>query len=250
MRKLIALAVALSMLALGTALAEAPNAATLTLTFAENPTTGYEWTFASGDEAVLTIADNGYTVLPDPKDAEGTGGTHSWTLTGKAEGDTTATFILKQNWEGGEETAKVVYTYHVGADGALTQTAVEGIPAMYMPDRAAFLLKENPTTGFTWAYTLSTEGVLAAEEDTFEAADTTDADPAVAGAGGAHLWVFKAVAPGDVTVTFQYARSWETGVAPEATVTYDCHVDENLYVTLTNAGGDYETYDLIFGAAN
>lgn len=249
MKKVLAIVLTLTLMAFGTAFAQTAAQPAVTLTFSENPTTGYQWSFSSGDEAILTITDNGYAAAANPTNAEGVGGAHSWTLTGNAEGDTTATFTLGQNWEGGEETAKLTYTFHVDADKNLTQTAVEGIPEFYMPDRAAFLLAENPTTGFEWAYKLSADGILTFERDVFESPTDNADNTALAGAGGAHLWVFKTAAPGDVVVTFAYARSWEENVKPEATVTYKCHVDDALNVSLTEVGGDYETYDLILGSA-
>ena len=248
MKKVLAIALTLAILSFGAALAETAAQTDITLVFSENPTTGYEWTFASSDEAILTIADNGYASAAVPTAAEGVGGTHSWTLSGKAEGDATATFTLGQNWEGGEVTTKLVYDIHVDKDKKLTSTLTEGIPELYMPDRAAFLLAENPTTGFQWAYKLSADGILTFVSDEYDPfGDTNDGTGTAVGSGGGHLWIFKTTAPGDVTVTFEYARSWETGVKPEATVTYKCHVDEALNVSLVEVGGDYETYDLTMG---
>jgi inhibitor of cysteine peptidase len=73
-------------------------------------------------------------------------------------------------------------------------------------------LDENPTTGYSWAYTMAPEGILALENDAFVNAPTSET---VVGAGGTHTWTFKVVAGGCVRLTFQYYRPWE---APETAV--------------------------------
>lgn len=249
MKKVLALVLALALLGTGSAWAESPAATLPTLTFSENPTTGYTWGFASSDEAILAVADGGYTPLPNADSAEGRGGTHTWTLTGIAAGEAEATFTLRQDWDGGEVLDTLVYTCQVGADLSVTVAQVAGIPEQYMPDKAVVLLLENPTTGFTWAYQASTEGILTLDQDTFIAPTGDQDGQAAVGAGGYHLWVFSGAAEGDVTLTFGYARSWETGVVPEATVTYGIHVDSALQVSLVEIDGDFAQYDVLMAGA-
>jgi len=73
-------------------------------------------------------------------------------------------------------------------------------------------LDENPTTGYSWAFTMAPEGILALDTDAFVNAPTSEN---VVGAGGTHTWTFKVVAGGCVRLTFQYYRPWE---APETAV--------------------------------
>ena len=73
-------------------------------------------------------------------------------------------------------------------------------------------LDENPTTGYSWAYTMAPADILALENDAFVNAPTSET---VVGAGGTHTWTFKVVAGGCVRLTFQYYRPWE---APETAV--------------------------------
>ena len=242
MKKLVALLMVLTLLTFSFAIAETAPA-TVPVTFVENPTTGYTWTVKSSDEAVLTIVDNGYAAAPNPENLDGKGGTHGWTLTGKAEGDATATFVFGQAWDGGETADTIVYTVHVGADLGVTVTDVTGYPDMYDPLKGAVLLTENPTTGYAWAYKASAEGILKLDWDEFVAPDSAKDGETLMGEGGFHIWVFSGVAEGDVTLTFDYAQSWEAGVTPDATVTYTFHVDKDLAVTLVEVGGDYADYD-------
>ena len=244
MKKVLAVLLSLSLFAFGTAWAQTAALPSLTVTFVENPTTGYTWSVAVSDAAILSLVDPGFTAAPGG--AEGAAGTHSWMLTGLAEGDATVTFTYAQGWEGGEGLQPIVYTIHVDAQLQLTVASVTGYPELYMPDKGAVLLLENPTTGYQWSYTLSAEGVLTLERDAYTAPEVT---PGTAGAGGTHLWVFAPAGEGDVTATFVYARSWEKDVEPEATVTYTFHVDASGAVTLTEMGGDYETYDPLMATA-
>ena len=240
MKKLAALLTALVLLALGTAAAQT-TPATVTVTFVENPTTGYTWAVSNGDENVLAIEDAGYTAAANPGNLEGVGGSHRWVLTGKGEGDAAVTFVFGQAWDGGEVADTIVYTVHVAADLAVTVTGTTGNPDLYDPLKGAVLLNENPTTGYSWAYKASTEGILKLDWDKFVAPDT-GAD-AMVGQGGYHMWVFSGLAEGETTLTFAYARSWEEGVTPDATVTYTFTVAKDLTVTLKEVGGDYSEYE-------
>ncbi|SCZ79789.1 protease inhibitor I42 family protein [Acidaminobacter hydrogenoformans] len=73
-------------------------------------------------------------------------------------------------------------------------------------------LEENPSTGYSWGYSLSVEGILALESDAYVAGETSEN---VVGAGGHHTWTFKVFEQGCVRLTFQYYRPWE---APETAV--------------------------------
>lgn len=248
MKKLVAILLALAVMTAGYALAEAAPTTTLTITFLENPTTGYTWVYTVSDEAVLAVTDNGYAAADNPEGLEGAGGTHSWTVEGKAAGKADITFTYRQDWEGGEVSDTVKYVYKVDTDLTVAVFEVDGIPELYIPNQTAILLLENPTTGFTWACKASAEGVLQSDGDYYVPAEEPKEGETQVGAGGYHMWLFTGIAEGDVTLTFTYARSWEEGVTPEATVTYAIHVDKALNVTTTEVGGDYAKYDVEMGA--
>ena len=237
MKKGVVLILTVLLLFLGTSLAETPTGSQQ-ITFTENPTTGYTWQVKSSDEGILSIQDQGYAADPNPGDAVGTGGTHTWNLLGQAEGDATATFTYGQGWEGGQTGATVEYACHVATDMSIEFTVVTGIPALYMPDKAAVLLLENPTTGYQWTCQMSAEGILTLEQDEY-----LPPAEALEGAGGQHLWVWSGAKAGDVTLTFAYARSFEPDVAPDASVTYTFSVDADGRVHLREMGGDYASYD-------
>ena len=68
----------------------------------------------------------------------------------------------------------------------------------------------NPSTGYTWRLATPPDpAVLTLVRS--EYAPSVQPRP---GAPGAQVWTFKTVAPGKVTLVFEYVRPWETDVAP------------------------------------
>ena len=84
-------------------------------------------------------------------------------------------------------------------------------------DIGQVVLSGNPTTGYSWNYTISDGSILepAGEQHQYDAADA-------AGAGGMFIWNFRALKAGTATITLKYYRSWigESDAAPEDNITY------------------------------
>jgi predicted secreted protein len=263
----IALALAFAVTLIGHACAETgKDTSSLTVRFAENPTTGYTWSVSVSDNDVLAVIDNGYvadeaaettvtaeaTVTTETTETTeatatteapaGAGGAHSWIVAGKGKGEATVRFSLTQGTLDGDTAATVGYDCSVDKNSRLTVTALTGVPEYYMPDHAVIELKENPSTGYEWTYKADVEGILTPERDAYTETAAAVTEDLLVGAGGVHLWAFVAETPGDVTLTFTYVRAWESGSEPAATVTYTYHVDAGLNATLTATGGDYAAY--------
>jgi inhibitor of cysteine peptidase len=81
-------------------------------------------------------------------------------------------------------------------------------------DTVQVILAGNPTTGYSWSTTLSDKdaAVLQQRGEAVYAQESTD--PSLVGGGGTFAFTFKAAAPGQVVLKFDYARPWETGGAP------------------------------------
>lgn len=90
-------------------------------------------------------------------------------------------------------------------------------------------LEENPSTGYSWGYSLSAEGILALDSNAYVAGQTAEN---VVGAGGHHTWTFKVLEQGCVRLTFQYYRPWE---APETAV------ETRIYAVNVGEGGLVES---------
>lgn len=88
-------------------------------------------------------------------------------------------------------------------------------------------LQGNPTTGYTWNYNISDEGIIKEESQKY----ISDAkDLKIQGAGGVYTWKFSGLKEGSTKVTFRYGRSWEKEVFK--TKTYMFAVDKNLNVVV------------------
>jgi len=97
-----------------------------------------------------------------------------------------------------------------------------GCAGMQKQKTATVELEGNPTTGFSWVYTISPEGVLREVTNKYMA---HKADKGMAGSGGKFIFVFKAAAAGEAELVFSYRRVWEEGIPALKTVNYRVNVD-------------------------
>jgi inhibitor of cysteine peptidase len=77
-------------------------------------------------------------------------------------------------------------------------------------DDIQVVLSGNPTTGYSWATSLSPadKAILDQQGDAVYAQQSTG--QSVVGAGGTFTFTFKAAGAGQVTLKFGYARAWES----------------------------------------
>ena len=94
---------------------------------------------------------------------------------------------------------------------------------------AKITLEGNPTTGYTWVYAMSPEGIVREVSSEYIPDKTKDN---VAGSGGKFVFVFEAISPGETEITFSYLRTWETGIPAIKTVIYRALVDDRNNLTL------------------
>ena len=139
MKKMIAIVFVCTLLTFGVALGGTVD---YPITFTENPTTGYEWTYTVSDDTVLAVADEEYAA-PDSEMA-GAPGTHTWVLSGLKEGEASVIFTYARSWESAPDDPVVTMTFTVDADMNLTLSSSEGVPEKYMPDKAVVQLIEKP----------------------------------------------------------------------------------------------------------
>ena len=95
------------------------------------------------------------------------------------------------------------------------------------PENPAVILAANPTTGYTWAVEIADEAVVSVTDDGI-APDSEE----LTGAGGMQRFELVGKAQGYTTVTFVYARSWETEEEPVYKLVCDLSVDGDLKVTV------------------
>jgi inhibitor of cysteine peptidase len=83
-------------------------------------------------------------------------------------------------------------------------------------------LDENPTTGYTWNYSISDDGKI---ELLFDEYIQDEVEDGIVGAGGVHEWTFNATESGEVEITFEYYRSWEGVEGSINTIIYKITVE-------------------------
>jgi predicted secreted protein len=90
-------------------------------------------------------------------------------------------------------------------------------------------LEGNATTGYSWIYTMSPEGIIHELSNEYIPNKTNDG---IVGSGGKYIFTFEAVSEGEAELVFSYLRKWETGVSPLNTVTYKAIVNNKNNLTL------------------
>ena len=78
-------------------------------------------------------------------------------------------------------------------------------------DEFAVRLPENPTTGYRWEVRSRADAVCALASDEYQAPKPTP------GAGGAHVWAFRATRRGSAELLLVYRRPWDEPSKPEKT---------------------------------
>ncbi|MBR6736655.1 MAG: protease inhibitor I42 family protein, partial [Oscillospiraceae bacterium] len=74
------------------------------------------------------------------------------------------------------------------------------------PEIISINLEENPTTGYLWSYTAEPADILKEVGCEFKEPQSNG----LVGTSGVRIFTFEPIKDGEVTVTFNYSRSWET----------------------------------------
>ncbi|NME82041.1 protease inhibitor I42 family protein [Clostridium sp. SM-530-WT-3G] len=133
-------------------------------------------------------------------------------------------------------------TYLLGQDGAMVTgsklykfkpsgeliSAEPYIDEAKKQKQAEVSLYGNPTTGYTWEYTIGDNSIVKLDSKDFISENT---DPEVCGAGGTFTWKFSGLKAGTTEITFKYLRPWDESSLYE-TKTYVCTVDKDKNILL------------------
>ena len=133
--------------------------------------------FSNGDEVIVT------------GELKGEGGTHY------SRGDFWASDIV------------VVLLAPVGSVPVSVDASYDGKEVDVLVGRSLRVtLESNPTTGFQWELTESSDQTVLKQTDhEFKAPET-----ALVGAGGHEVWTFEALKKGESTISMEYSRPWES----------------------------------------
>lgn len=179
----------------------------------ENQTTGFTWHYIIEDESIVEVASDEYKIAETDTDMVGVGGTHTYVINPLSEGTTTIKFEYYQDWEPDTVHETKTYTVQVSPTenagplfievlNATTQTNIQAI----VNESLEITLEENPTTGFTWHYTVKNSEALEVVTDEYT---ENEHDEGMVGVGGVHTYQIKPLEEGTATIKFEYYRDWE-----------------------------------------
>ena len=77
-------------------------------------------------------------------------------------------------------------------------------------DTVQVILAGNPTTGYSWLTSLGDKDAVVLQQQGEAAYAQESTDQSLVGGGGTFTFTFKAAAPGQVVLKFDYARPWES----------------------------------------
>ncbi len=121
----------------------------------------------------------------------------------------------------------------IGACVLITAGAIYLILANNKKD-LTISLDSNPSTGYTWVYSVSESEVVKISED-YE----NKCDAEMVGCGGKSIFTIKPLKQGKTTITFTYSRSWEEDANPKTAI-YEINVSDNLKITEKHSGSYFE----------
>ncbi|MHC6202452.1 protease inhibitor I42 family protein [Breznakiellaceae bacterium SP9] len=97
---------------------------------------------------------------------------------------------------------------------------------------AAVELAGNPTTGYSWTYTMENPGIIAELSHEYRSNQAAEAAPQRLGAGGIFSFVFEGLREGQTELRFVYARSWEAPEKAAARAVFTVSVDKLRRLTI------------------
>ena len=203
-----------------------------------NPTTGFEWLIAKQFGCDRIAIEESYQTEPGKENMPGAGGTYTYRVKGLKPGNVHFYLGYTRSWE--DERAIDMRSYCLFVDSDLKITVIgEGqVDPEIMEQMGIFVgyqrigeleieLDGNPTTGYVWTVEADPEWAVEIEE-TYESDST---DEMLSGVGGTYTYYVTGVEPGEVTLTFTYARPWES-VQPWQKETYRLLVNDDLTITV------------------
>ena len=106
----------------------------------------------------------------------------------------------------------------------------------FKPSEVVLELKGNPTTGYTWLYTIEDDSIIQVKEEVKYLGKK-----GMVGAPSLFTYTVRSLKQGNTNLKFEYKRPWEDKEA-ENVRNYEVTVKENGQILLVEIGGiiDYE----------
>jgi len=94
--------------------------------------------------------------------------------------------------------------------------------------QAVISLDGNPTTGYSWTYRQTKEGIVQEVSNEYKTEES-----ALVGSGGTFIFIFEGINQGETELIFEYLRPWEKDIKPIETKTYIFEVDADKNISFT-----------------
>lgn len=231
---------------------EVEKGSTFTIVLDSNPTTGFQWQFASAvDENVISLSKTEY-IKAEPVTI-GSGGEEKWTFSADGLGETTINLIYVRPWETpGEQAQQTEGSQSAEGSGQAEQTVQEPAnnvtfhvivvkkgsqsakPKQYKDENVTveaeknvqfqIVLEANHTTGYQWQLAEPLDDSMLEIVNTQYAKKSGEGTSV--GAGGEETWTFEPVGLGDAKISLELVRPWETGVTPAEEKVFSVTVSE------------------------
>jgi inhibitor of cysteine peptidase len=147
---------------------------------------------------------------------------NSSSSSGETQNNQTANTTLETNPQDNQQLLPIISGREVAlrldatADGTTQQLTVGQV--------LAITLESNPSTGYGWFVGQVDTAILTQLGDPQYQEPQSSGTTPIVGAAGTETYYFQAAATGTTTLTLEYKRGWETGVAPEKTITLTVEV--------------------------
>ncbi len=84
-----------------------------TIKLDENPTTGYQWSYAITDGKIVSLSKDEFVTDEADKNVDGAGGQRVLTFKANAAGNTTINMVYERSWEKNEDDEKLSFEIEV-----------------------------------------------------------------------------------------------------------------------------------------
>lgn len=209
----------------------------LTITLESNASTGYEWTYEASDKALEEVTSE--YIESETTDLAGAPG--QWVISFKSAAAAQTDVELTLKYARGDEFPAYVYGLNLTLeqDGTMTVNGVIEQDNTWITLNADCTgvnvsLEGNATTGYEWSYVISDESLLTAVSQEYV---EDEHEEGMTGVGGTWNASFASVAgkSGEVTLTLNYARSWEDNPIASCDVSLNINDDGTINILSANA---------------
>lgn len=176
----------------------------LTVRLVDDGTPDRFWDFEISDPSVIDMLTNEY--WHNEENVKESGGRFdiSFIATGgEASGESLITFKYKDEGIYGRVFDQVMLSVYP-VEGEIRLVIADTV--CIHDNQLAVCFEANATTGYEWTYEVDGEGILSLVSEEYVPVESD-----MVGSGGHYNAVFKSIQPGaNATLTFNYARSWES----------------------------------------